>query len=320
MSSKYRYNPRVKEAVASIKGNSQQLWSKSERDVDEDLYHCNWNSKMTEDKQGNTESEGVFEYGKSISNHSQHWKGESDLDGDLYDAVTCTKPSRQHQATRISNKVTWLLREQLFEEVIKARRSFVHPSSLVRIFEDYQLGQSGFEIQVRIIGPPSVGYSFVHLSSFLDQFFEDSEAKGFQKLGNEYYKSYYLKLSPSTLSVKLTLLSTEEFESLTYKHGPHKTHFRPKLLFSPSYLPPGGRKSFCFHQIPSDNLDVIDDNGHFGCGFIHPAYLVQLIGSSQPAQSVLAIQVRIIGPFSAGVTNSVLFKDKTMEEYKIQLP
>jgi hypothetical protein len=91
-------------------------------------------------------------------------------------------------------------------------------------------------------------------------------------------------------------------------------------LCSPSYRPPGGRKSFCFHQIPSDNLDVIDDNGHFGCGFIQPAYLVQLIGSSQPAQSVFAIQVRIIGQFSAGVANSVLFTDKTMEEYEIQLP
>jgi len=84
---------------------------------------------MNEDKQSNTESEGVLEYGKSISNHSQHCKGESDLDGHLYDAFT--KPSRQHQATRMSNKVTWLLREQLLEEVIKTRRSFVRPSSFV---------------------------------------------------------------------------------------------------------------------------------------------------------------------------------------------
>jgi len=139
-------------------------------------------------------------------------------------------------------------------------------------------------------------------------------------MGNEYYKSYYLKLSPSTPSVKLTLLSIEEFESLTYEHGPHKTHFRLNLLVSPSYLPPGGRKTFCFHQIPLDNLDVINNNGHFGCGFIHPAYSVQLIGSSQPAQSVFAIQVQIIGSLSAGVTKSVLFTNKTMEVYKILLP
>ena len=95
-----------------------------------------------------------FECGKTISNHSQHWKRESDLDGDLYDAITCTKPSRQHQTTRMSNKVTSLLREQQLEEVIKTRRSFVHPSSLlVRTFEDYQSAQSVFAIQVRIIEP-----------------------------------------------------------------------------------------------------------------------------------------------------------------------
>jgi hypothetical protein len=129
VSSKSRYKPRVKGTVANIKGTPQQLWSKSERDVAEDLYHCNWNSKINEDKQSNTESGGVLEYGKSISNHSQHCKGESDLDGHLYDAFT--KPSRQHQATRMSNKVTWLLREQLLEEVIKTRRSFVRPSSFV---------------------------------------------------------------------------------------------------------------------------------------------------------------------------------------------
>jgi hypothetical protein len=131
--------------------------------------------KMTDDKQSNAEGEGNSEYGKSISNHSQHWKRESDLDEDLYDAITCTKTSRQHQVTRMSNKVTWLLREQQLEEVIKTKRSFFHPSSLVRIFEDYQSAQSVFEIQVRIIGPPSVGCSFIHLS-FLDRIFGDSQS------------------------------------------------------------------------------------------------------------------------------------------------
>jgi hypothetical protein len=109
----------------------------------------------------NSESEGVFEYEKTISNHSQHWTRESNLDGDLYDAITCTKPSRQHQATRMSSKITWMLREQQLEEVIKSRRS------LVRLLEDYQSAQRMFAIQVRIIGPSSVGCSFVHLS-FLD--------------------------------------------------------------------------------------------------------------------------------------------------------
>jgi hypothetical protein len=213
MSSKYRYKPRFKGAVASIKGTFQQLWSKSERYLDEELYHCTWNSRMTDDKQSNTESKGVSEYGKTISNHSQHWKRDNDLDGDLYDDITCTKPSRQHQATRMSNKATWLLREPQLEEVINTRLSFVQPSFLVRIFEDYQSTQCVFAIQVRIIGPPYIGCSFVHLS-FLDQIF----------------------------------------------------------------------------------------------------------GVSHSAQSVFAIQVRIIGLLSAGVTNSVHFTNKTMEECEIQLP
>jgi hypothetical protein len=70
----------------------------------------------------------------------------------------------------MSNKVTWMLREPQLEEVIKTRLSFVHPSFLVRIFEDYQSTQSLFAIQVRIIGPPYIGCSFAHLS-FLDQIF-----------------------------------------------------------------------------------------------------------------------------------------------------
>lgn len=139
-------------------------------------------------------------------------------------------------------------------------------------------------------------------------------------MGNKYYISYYLKLSPSTPSVKSALLSIGDFESLTYEHGPHKTHSRLKLLVSPSCRPPGGGKSFCFHEISSDNFDVIDDNGHLGCGFIHPLYLVELLGSSQPAQRVIAIQVRIIGPSKLGVAKGMLFVKEDIEEYKIQVP
>jgi hypothetical protein len=50
------------------------------------------------------------------------------------------------------------------------------------------------------------------------------------------------------------------------------------------------------------------------------SFLDRIFGVSHSAQSVFAIQVRIIGPLSAGVTNSVLFTNKTMEEYEIQLP
>ena len=133
----------------------------------------------------------------ATSNHSQHWKRKSDLDGDSYDAITYIEPSWQHQTTRMSNKVTWLLREQ---QQFNTRHSIVHPSSFVRIFED-------------------------------------SEAKGFREdeVSDKYYKSYYLKLSPSNPSIKSALLSIKEFESLTYEHGLHKTHSRLKLLVSPSY-------------------------------------------------------------------------------------
>jgi hypothetical protein len=61
MSSKYRYKPRFKGAVANIKGTPKQPWSKREGDLDGDLYHCTWNSKMTDDRQSNTESEGFTE-------------------------------------------------------------------------------------------------------------------------------------------------------------------------------------------------------------------------------------------------------------------
>jgi hypothetical protein len=84
ISSKSTYKPRLKGVVTNVKGTPQQLRSKSEDNLDEDLHHCTWNSKLIDDKQSNTKNEGIFEYKKAISNHSQHWKRESDLDGDLY--------------------------------------------------------------------------------------------------------------------------------------------------------------------------------------------------------------------------------------------
>ena len=71
--------------------------------------------------------------------------------------------------------------------------------------------------------------------------------------------------------------------------------------------------------LPSNQLDVIDDDGHLGCGFIHPSFLVQLLGNSQPAQRVFAIQVRIIGPSSVGFAKGMLFVNESLEEHKIQL-
>ena len=141
-------------------------------------------------------------------------------------------------------------------------------------------------------------------------------------MGNKYYKSHYLKLSDSGVrrSIESALLSIGDFETLTYEHGPHKTHSRLKLLVSPSCRPPDGSRDFCFHEIPPNHFEVIEDNGHLGCGFIHQAYLKQLLGNSTAAQRVFAIQVRIIGPSSVGVAKGMLFVKEDLEEYKIQLP
>lgn len=145
-------------------------------------------------------------------------------------------------------------------------------------------------------------------------------------MGNKYYKSYYLKLSDGGVrrNIESALLSIGDFESLTYEHGPHKTLSRLKLLVSTSCRPPGGAKDkskqFCFHELPSKNFEVIEDDGHLGCGFIHPAYLVQLLGSSEPAQRVFAIQVRIIGPSSVGIAKGMLFVKEGIAEDRIQLP
>jgi hypothetical protein len=63
-----------------------------------------------------------------------------------HDAITYTKPSRQHHATRISNNVTWLLREQQLEDVIKTRRSYI-------IFEKYKCSKPSthWALQFRIV-------------------------------------------------------------------------------------------------------------------------------------------------------------------------
>ena len=72
--------------------------------------------------------------------------------------------------------------------------------------------------------------------------------------------------------------------------------------------------------LPPNQLDIIDNNGHLSCGFIHLSFLVQLLGNCHPVQRVFAIQVRIIGLSSVGIAKGMLFVNKTMKEYKIQLP
>ena len=67
--------------------------------------------------------------------------------------------------------------------------------------------------------------------------------------------------------------------------------------------------------LPHDQLDVIDDNGHLSCGFIHQAFPFKFL-----AQSVFAIQVNRIEPSSVDIAKSLFFVKEDMEEYTIQLP
>ena len=76
----------------------------------------------------------------------------------------------------------------------------------------------------------------------------------------------------------------------------------------------------CPDLLPQDQLDVIDDNDHLGCGFIHPAFFLKLLGNSQTAQGVFAIQFKKIEPSSVGIAENLLFVREDMDEYKIQLP
>ena len=75
-------------------------------------------------------------------------------------------------------------------------------------------------------------------------------------------------------------------------------------------------RTFLLH----DQLDVIDDKGHQECGFTDQAFLLKLLGYSQPAQSVFAIQVKRFKPSSVGISKSLSFAREDMEKYKIQSP
>lgn len=124
-------------------------------------------------------------------------------------------------------------------------------------------------------------------------------------MGKKYYSSCYLGVSGGGLkkiNIKSALKSIGDFEALTYEKGPHSALSRLKLLVSPTCHPPGSSNgTFCFHQLDAKHFEIIDDNGHLGCGYIHPEFLCQLLGGSKPAQRVMTAQVRGFGPSSIGV-------------------
>ena len=119
-------------------------------------------------------------------------------------------------------------------------------------------------------------------------------------MGPKYYKSYYFAVEGPGLKEKnlaRLLMKIADFESLTYEHGAHKTISRLHLLVSTASKPPGGNDYFCMYGLDENQVEVIEDNGHLGCGFVPPELLVSLLGNSVPAERVFAIQVRLVGPF-----------------------
>jgi hypothetical protein len=125
-SSKSRYKQRFKVTVADIKSTLQQLWSKSEGDLDEDLYRCIRSSRMTDNQHNNTESE---------------W---NELDGELYASLVSTFEDC-HSVQRL-----FAIQVRIIE-LIFDHCSFIQFSFLDRTFGDSQLTQNVFAIQVRII-------------------------------------------------------------------------------------------------------------------------------------------------------------------------
>ena len=105
---------------------------------------------------------------ENISYHSQHWKRESELDGDLYASLVSIFEDYQ------SVQRVFAIQVRIIGPSFVCC-SFIHLSFLDRIFGDSQSTHSVFAFQFRIIGPPSVGCSFVHLS-FLDRIFVDSQS------------------------------------------------------------------------------------------------------------------------------------------------
>ena len=100
-----------------------------------------------------------------------------------------------------------------------------------------------------------------------------------------------------------------DFEGLTYKSGPHKTASRIKLLACAAcYLPGKSKKKIaCLHELDSSLFEIIDDNGHLGCGFVPLRFLQEhILGNSAAANRAFAIQVRIISPTKIGVAKGVL--------------
>ncbi|KAL7550145.1 hypothetical protein ACHAWF_013386 [Thalassiosira exigua] len=139
-------------------------------------------------------------------------------------------------------------------------------------------------------------------------------------VGHNRYRSYYLAVSGNgmeKMKVKSALASIADFETLTYESGAHATVSRLELLVSPA-IRPKSNGDYCFYEMDDDEFEVVDDDGHMGCGFIPKQRLVELLKCTVPAQRAFAIQVRIVSPTNVGVAKGMLFVKDGID--RIQIP
>lgn len=84
---------------------------------------------------------------------------------------------------------------------------------------------------------------------------------------------------------------------------------------------------FCMRQLNKNQIEVIEENGHMGCGFIPKSLLVEILGKTDDgkkraaavgASRVFAIQVRIFGPSCLGIAKGMLVMKDGID--KVQIP
>ena len=66
----------------------------------------------------------------------------------------------------------------------------------------------------------------------------------------------------------MSFCGSSDFESLACEEGPEKLIARLSLLVSPAYKSPDSRNVPIVHELDKNLFEVIEDNGHEGCGYI----------------------------------------------------
>lgn len=170
-------------------------------------------------------------------------------------------------------------------------------------------------------GPPSKTFAIDDriYEIFFFELITRKSGNGFSEdnMGRKYFKSYY-RLQMPGVNLSSELLKIAAFDILTIKGGPQKTASRFKLLANTACYAPGSKEP-CMHALETDMFEIIDDNGHLGCGFVPIDFLHEdILGNSAGACRAMAIQVRIVSPSMIGVAKGMLFAKKGID--KIQIP